>query len=424
MKRLIIYAGLFLLIQSVNAQGDTLFLRNLLVAAKEYSTSTNRIKISGEISEIKVENTKVGNLPSLSAYGKAWYQSDAITVIAPGGTGLEIDQFQYNAGVEAMQKLFDGGMVKRSREMELAGAKVETDKLEIELYHINNQVVELFYQLEFLEKNMRILQLKVEVLDKKLIELKVAYNNGMIKRNELEKFQAEKLLVDQEMVNIQNLRIQTLLQLNELTGLTIDPLAKLMVSDSLIVANPSIRPELRYFESESMRLESLANLQQGQNLPKLYAFGQLGYSYPGLNFFENQSDYYYIVGAKLSWTLFDWSKNKRQTQVIRRQKDIVNTQRTEFERKLETSMNHELIEQQKLKQMIEMDADIIKQRKLITKGSENALKSGAITTSDYLDDLNSELKARLDQELHSLQLESSFVRLKLLKGINISSLNQ
>ena len=67
-----------------------------------------------------------------------------------------------------------------------------------------------------------------------------------------------------------------------------------------------------------------------------------------------------------------------------------------------------------------MDEEIIRQREEITKGSANALSNGVITSTDYLEDLNAEIKARLDCETHKLQLRSSMVRQKLLKGIDLS----
>ena len=56
---------------------------------------------------LKMENYQVSNMPQLSAFGKATYQSEAIAITLPGGMALEMDPFQYNTGLEAQQKLYD-----------------------------------------------------------------------------------------------------------------------------------------------------------------------------------------------------------------------------------------------------------------------------------------------------------------------------
>ena len=190
--------------------------------------------------------------------------------------------------------------------------------------------------------------------------------------------------------------------------------------DSIFLIAETKRPEFNYFEAETQKIENLAHLQKAQNFPKLYAYGQAGYSYPGLNFFANESEYYYIVGAKLSWTIFDWNQTGRKAEIIRKQKEIVESKRADFSQKLEISMERESIEQDKLKEMILMDEKIIEQRESITRGSANALANGAITSTDYLEDLNNEIKARLDYEAHKLKLQSSMVRQKLLNGIDLT----
>jgi hypothetical protein len=71
---------------------------------------------------------------------------------------------------------------------------------------------------------------------------------------------------------------------------------------------------------------------------------------------------------------------------------------------------------------MELDKDIIKQRSSITAGSAVALTNGAITSSIYIDDLNAEIKARIDLETHKIQYLNSIVKLYLLMGINVENL--
>jgi outer membrane protein TolC len=346
-------------------------------------------------------------------------------VSIPGiGDFLEVDKFQYNFGIEANQKIYDGGIARKGKDLDEISNESQINKIETELYQMNIQVADFFFKSMLLNKNKEVLKLKGSILNKRLDELESAYENGMISFSEVGKMKAELLSTYQKITEIEKYQLQTLSALQILTGLEMDTSKALFVSDSLTRLTIASRPEHTYFNAELLKLDKMAGLNAAKNLPKLYAFGQTGYSYPGLNFFENESDYYYIIGARLSWTIFDWNQNKRETQILRKQKEIIGTRLEEFNQKLEMSANSEIIEQEKLLQLIALDEQIIEQRTLVSAGSSTALESGAITTTSYLEDLNAEIVARIELETHKIQYESSLVRMYLIHGIDLDVLNK
>jgi outer membrane protein TolC len=400
-------------------QPDTISLIQCLKSAQQNAVINAQYQVIEDIAEMKIANTRATNLPSLSAYGKAWYQSDAITVVNPTGPGLEIDRFQYNTGVEADQKLYGGSLAKRSRDLELSNRESEYYRIETDKYQLNTQVSDLFFKTLLLQKNKEILQLKDQVLEERVREMESAYQNGIIRKNDLDKLKAEVLLLRQQEIELEKLFQQNIATLTILTGIVSSGDPALIVEESILQIEETLRPEYAYFEAESKKMENLARVKKANILPKLYAYGQVGYSYPGLNFFENEADYYYIVGAKLAWTIFDWNQSGREAEIMRKQKELVESRKDDFNQKLSISLDRESIEQEKLREIIAMDKTIIGQRELITRGSENSLANGVITSTDYLEDLNAEIKARVDCETHKLQLQNSKVRQKLLKGIEL-----
>ncbi|MBN2523866.1 MAG: TolC family protein [Bacteroidales bacterium] len=426
MKRCLFYGVVFSLNCSILlAQSDSVSLLQCLVSARTHALIKPQIETLSQITGLQISGKNATNLPSLSAYGKAWYQSDAVTVSIPGiGDFLEVDKFQYNFGIEADQKIYDGGIARKGKDLDEISSESQINKIEAELYQLNNQVADFFFKSMLLNKNKEVLRLKKSVLNKRLDELESAYENGMISSSELGKMKAELLSTYQKIREIEKYQLQTLSALQILTGLEMDTSKALFVSDSLARLTIASRPEHTYFDAELLKLDKMAGLNAAKNLPKLYAFGQTGYSYPGLNFFENESDYYYIIGARLSWTIFDWNQNKRQTQILRKQKEIIGTRLEEFNQKLEMSANSEIIEQEKLLQLIALDEQIIEQRTLVSAGSATALESGAITTTSYLEDLNAEIAARIELETHKIQYESSLVRMYLIHGIDLDVLNK
>ncbi len=424
MKRFIFFGLIVLSVFAVSkAQTDSLTLLQCLLATRSNAQIRPQIETYNEISELAISGKNATYLPSLSAYGKAWYQSDAVTVSVPGvGDFLQIDKFQYNMGLEADQMIYDGGITRKGKDLEKVTYSSQINRVENELYQLNNQVVDFFFKSLLLSKNKDVMALKENILQKRLLELESAYKNGVISESEVGKMRAELLKTYQNIMEIEKYQSQTLSALEILTGIKIDTNTKFVDSDSVAHFVTAVRPEDKYFDTELMKLDKMARLNSTKNLPKLYAYGQAGYSYPGLNFFENQSDYYYIVGARLSWTIFDWNENKRQTQIIRKQKEIVNTTREDFNQKMKMSSSNEQIEQEKLLQLIKLDEQIIEQRIFVSEASASALKNGTITTSRYLEDLNAEIIARIELETHKIQYQSSQARSYLIEGIDFSAI--
>jgi outer membrane protein TolC len=401
-----------------SAQTDSISLFQCFDATRNNAAIKSQLETMSDISKLKTANASATNLPSLSAYGKAWYQSESMSIAMPGIGAIEIDPFQYNFGLEADQKLFDGGMAKKSKELEMANLVSETGRIETELYQLNNQTAQYFFGILLFTRNKEVIQLKEEILNRRVKELQSAFDNGVIPRNELDKIKTEVMVTRQQIMEIEKLRLQSISSLNVLTGLEITFDTKLYIPDSVTNIRITTRPEYLYFDAETKRLQSMIDLKSRQNLPKLYAYGQLGYSYPGLNFFENKSDYYYMVGARLSWNIFDWNQVSRDKRVIEKQQEIVVSKRTDFDQKLNLSVDREKIEQEKLRDLIAMDEAIIVERNSISAGSESALQNGVITSATYLEDLNNEIRARIELETHKIQLMNSVVRLYLLRGID------
>jgi outer membrane protein TolC len=307
------YSLLFLLnlaFSLVSGQNDSVSIVQCFRSARENATLKPQLEIMAAISELEIDNASSTNLPALSAYGKGWYQSDAIKV--PGPNGIAVNQLQYNFGLEADQKIYDGGMARKSKAADMASAESDKNKIEIDLYKLNDRVLTYFFTSLLFNENIKTLELKQDLLQKRLKEMESGVKNGIIKSSESDKILAESLSTQQQLLELGKEKLKMLHALEILTGQKISEKSCLFIPDSLNTLVTTIRPEFRFFDSEAARIEKSVKLKSAQNLPKLYAFGQLGYSYPGLNFFENKSDYYYMIGAKMSWTIFDWKQVNRE----------------------------------------------------------------------------------------------------------------
>jgi outer membrane protein TolC len=337
----------------------------------------------------------------------------------PGATGIEVDKFQYNAGINIDQKLFDGGLYMVQKNIKQIEGDIKNLETETGLYKLNELVNNYFFGIITMQKSIEILNLRTATLEERKKSVASGVRNGMVLQTELDRLDAEILTTNQQISEIKIAQKQMDDNLKVMAG--IDPRTHINWKlPAMITINDSIsRVELKLYERNREYSDALANLQNHRYLPHVSAFGQAGYSYPSLNMFDNGAATYYIVGAKLSWQIFDWNQAKKEKQLLELQKDRININEADFNRNLQMSINSEIEELDKVQQLIDDDQKIIKAKEAISKASASALDNGSITTADYLNDLNSELRSRFDYENHKIAMLQSSARLAVLKGINI-----
>jgi outer membrane protein TolC len=194
--------------------------------------------------------------------------------------------------------------------------------------------------------------------------------------------------------------------LAELTGL------KMTTSTILQLPEPTIdggsvdlkRPEIKLFELQKDRLTGMDKLTETKTKPRLSGFGTLGYGRPGLNMLSNDFKGYAMIGAKVSWNVWNWNQTNNERQVFGVQKSIIETQKDSFNQNLKIALQNNRSEINKYQSLIETDNQIIQLRNEITLASSSQLDNGVITSSEYLTQVNEELQARLNLKTHQVKL--------------------
>jgi outer membrane protein TolC len=176
------------------------------------------------------------------------------------------------------------------------------------------------------------------------------------------------------------------------------------------------RPEITLFTLQKLKLDKSEEILKNSRKPYAYAFGQTGLGRPGLNMLNNNLAGWYMVGAGLSWNLWDWHKTQHDRATIILQKDIINFNVDNFSRSVKMSLNQEENNFKKLKTLISSDEQLVVIKDQITKRSAVALEYGTITAADYLRDLNGLLQAKANLESRKVQLSQASVNYQTIKG--------
>lgn len=358
--------------------------------------------------EFSIANVGSGYLPQISINAQATYQSDvtSVPVSIPGFTIETLSKDQYKVYGELSQSLYDGGSIKNQKAIAETNARVEDQRLEIDLYKIRERINQLYFGVLLVDEQLKQIDLLRKDLQTNIARAESALRNGTAYKMTVDLLQAEFLKVTQRTIEAQAMR-QTYL---EMLGYFINQ----QLDESTQLAKPIVlsfddqpqltRPELNLFNYQSEMLGAQYQLGKTKTMPRVGLFFQGGYGKPALNQLLNEFDTYYIGGIRLNWSLSGFYNSKRDKQLFDINLQQVNAQKEAFVFNTNLATNQQKGELIKLQKLIEVDDQIIELRTRIKITAEVQQENGVITTNDYLRELNAEDQAKQNRLLHEMQM--------------------
>ncbi len=379
-------------------------------------------EILRQTSQLNVENLRVLYLPKLFVNGKMSYQSDATGVSIPGLVSAQAPKDQYALNVDVEQLIYDGGKTQNRVKLETLASEVEIQGVDIQMYQMNERVNTAYFNILLLRKSRLVLVEKKNVVQSRLKQIRSSVENGMMLLANQKILEAELLLIEQEQDELNAAEESVLSVLSELMGRELDQsvqLREFSVEEEFLSQQSSDnkRPEYAWYASQKQVLDEQSQLVKKERYPLVTGFGQMGYGNPGYNQMTDEFDTYYMLGFKVSWNIFDWRQNARKRKEISLQKDLVQTHEMSFIKNQNIELRNALSDIKKVKLQLQKDDAIIELQQFITGNSASQLDNGVITSSDYLNDLNKEIQAKLNKQYHFIQLQQSLAEYKRIKGI-------
>lgn len=411
---------LWLLLSLAAVAQDSLSLfRCYELTAENYPLSKTK-ELNLKAKDLKIENIKTSFLPQLNFTAQATYQSDVIELGDIPIPGVEMPQptkDQYKVYLDVKQTIYDGGATHARQVLEEKNLEVQNLDIQVQLYQLNERVNSLFFMALLLQKQKKLVELLKDELNKKLRSVESGIENGVLTPENDDVIRAEMLKLDQQLIEIQTGKKACFDMLAELTATEISENTLLSEPQFQISENQTIqRPENWLFAKQQSKLDAYDELLQAARMPKIGAFVQAGIGRPALNMLSDQFEPYYIVGASLSWNIWDWKKNQRERQLIVIQKDMIDNQHQSFNQNIRVSMLSQKAEMEKMEQLIAKDREIIALRGNIKKVYSSQLDNGVITSTEYISEANRETQAKINLEMHKVQLLQAKANYLTTKG--------
>jgi len=386
--------------------------------------------IYDNIWQIKDKNLSKGWLPSLDANGSLVYNSSVVDMTdvigalpVPGIADLikPLPHEQYKITVDINQMIYDGGSIKSARALEKADLQINEKQNETDLYKLRGQINSYYFNLMLLDRQKELIQNYLQLINKKISSLNSAAENGVILKSDIDVLSSEKIKLEQQLTENGIRKIALLKILSDLTGSEIDASVQFVTPQTgEELSNELTRPELQIFDLRREQLDASLNLIKSKRMPKAFGFATLGYGNPpGSNFFKDEFAPYYILGAGVKWNIFDWNKSKNERQIVSLQQNLIDSRKEDLTDNLKRLLDAKEAEIKSIESLLLTDNELISLRKRISSAAESQYENGTITATEYLNELNSENQARINYEIHKINLAMARVEYLNISGKEI-----
>jgi outer membrane protein TolC len=395
----------FLLITiAAEAQSNSITLDSCYFFARQNYPLIKRRELISKTSGYTLENLSKGFLPRININGWATYQSDVTQLpkTIPGVPVLTKDQYKIYAEID--QPVYDGGVIKVQKKIVEANTVVDQQKLEVELYKLNDRINQLYFGILLIDEQLKQNGLMKNDIQLGLDKINAQIANGVALRSNADILKAELLKANQQTIELNSNRKAFTDMLGLFINRSLDENIVFIKPENIIPSAEIKRPELLMFDYQNKFFDEQKNLLAARNRPKLSFFLQGGFGKPAFNILSNNFDAFYIGGLRLCFPLNGFYSLKNDHALIDLNNKNIDVEKETFLFNTNIAVKQQNAAIVKFQQFLKTDDDIILLRTNVKKAALAQLENGVINSSDYLREVNAEDNARQNKILHQIQL--------------------
>lgn len=369
---------------------------------------------AGLIAAIHQEDLKKldkNKLPELYLRGQAQLQSENVSIDLPENSTLPLDVdlplYSARTYVEAQYTILDGQLNEVQKGLKNLKKEVELQKLEVNRFALRERINQLFVKVEILRSQEKLFVISLEDLAARKAQLQGAVEEGVALSSELTKIEVKILELEAQQENVQYQIKAFLATLEDYLGKSLATEVQLVFpSFPGTITIPEIqRPEQRLFQLQSEQVLANSGMVDVRRKPQLSAFAQAGVGYPNpLNLFDNSVAPYGIIGLQFNWKITDWKRDQMDKTILSLQAQKIKNAQATFEFNLQKQEAGYRATIQRLQAQLAKDDQIASLQADILQQLAVQLEEGVITASDYIIQVNAELKARQNMLIHQAEI--------------------
>ena len=406
--------------------GDTLSLSRCWELGEAAYPVAGNAPLLEEALALKIKTLQTNYYPRLSVTAQASYQSE-VTSLDLSALPFPVDiaspaKDQYKIALEVQQTVYDAGQTKHSKRVEELGTQEALWMNKADWHDRKQQIQQIYFAGLLYQSQQKIVSLLIATLQQNIAQAASAAANGVLQSRDLHLLEVEKLHAEQQLTEAAYYFTACLKMLEQLLQTAFPETTVLAIpgtTGGTAIASAHRRAEWQALEAHKERLLAAKSLLSAEIMPRVGLFGQAGYGRPGLNMLSNHFDPYYMVGIRVSWTPWNWGSTQKNKKIQEVQAKMVGNQQAAFDESVQAQAWNSYYEIAKQEQLVQQDMQLVALRRQITQESAAQMTHGAITAGDYIADLNAEMIARINHEIHLIRLAKAYVELRLIMNYEL-----
>ena len=401
--------------------GDTLSLAHCWTLGEAASPLAGNTPLLEEALQLKIKTLDANYYPRLSVTAQASYQSD-VTSLDLSALPFPVEiaspaKDQYKIALDVQQTVYDAGQTKHSKRMEEWATQEALWMNKADRRDRKQQIQQVYFAGLLYQSQQKIASLLITTLQQHIAQAASAAANGVLQPRDLHLLEVEKLHAEQQLTEASYYFTACLKVLEQFTQTVFPETTVLVIPETESVTEAfttNRRAEWNALEARKERLLAAKSLLAAEITPHVGLFGQAGYGRPALNMLSNSFDPYYMVGVRLSWTPWNWGATQKNKKIQDVQAKMIGNRQAAFDEGIRAQAWNSRYEMAKQEQLLQQDVQLIALRRQITQESASQMTHGVVTAGDYIADLNAEMIARINHEIHLIRLAKACVELRLI----------
>ena len=393
--------------------------------AAEHYPLIKKYDLIGQATEYTVKNIRQGYLPRIALTGQSTLQNEVPALpgvlremLAMKGMDVKgLKRDQYRVGLDVDQLVWDGGQIKKQKELAETQGQLETAQNVVQLYALRSRINELYFGLLLLDERIALSQSLCDLLTKNRERLAALEKGGVVMAADVDALRAEEIEARQQMRSLQTVQNG----LREVLALFIgkessdlQQVVKPLRAD--LQGSTNVRPELRLFDVQQEQLALRAERLDRARYPQLRLFAKGGYGYPGFDYFEDMFHHDWkwtaMVGLRLRWDLSNFYTQNNERKKLSLSQEKIDNAREVFLFNNQLQATYQRSEWQRFRQMMSEDDEIVKLRQSVRESAEMRLEKGVIDVVQLLQEITKENEARIARSSHEIDMLKSLYELK------------
>lgn len=392
-------------------QAQTISLDECLQKAIVNHPLSNNFKIYNKLTDLSSKIINKRHYPQLSLNSEIKYLSEVTSLNSNTSNIFNDDLFsdfskdQYSIYIQMEQVIWDAGMTNLQKRKSRLEYNIEKSRLEVDLYHLKKNIIDLFLNIILIEEKEIILNLK----NKTLTELKkttdLAFANGYSSISDLKSLELELLKIKLNEIKLSNEKRGLIDQLSIYIGEDLENVMFRKPNEAECnLLNFGNRPEYEFFNAQIKLLNSEKEMINCSLLPSVSFWGIGAYGNTGLNFLNNKFRFYGYVGIKLNWNIGEFYYSKKRKNLLNTRAKLINNTLNEFEysqRIKDARLRSEINKSIKLQQI---NDQILNTFNTLLESKKTEFNNGSLLLNELLSVINEFEEIKINKEIHNINL--------------------